>query len=91
MARKSIVLLKNNKILPLKKTINKIAVIGPNADNAGMLWGYIFIFILFLLFYFSFIYFSFFFFFFIFHLFVCFYFILLFSDIIIINLLNYKK
>lgn len=34
MAQQSIVLLKNdNNTLPLKKTINKIAVIGPNADN----------------------------------------------------------
>lgn len=34
MAQQSIVLLKNeNKTLPLKKTIRKIAVIGPNADN----------------------------------------------------------
>ncbi len=34
MARQSIVLLKNeNNVLPLKKTIKKIAVLGPNADN----------------------------------------------------------
>jgi beta-glucosidase len=34
MAQQSIVLLKNeNNILPLKKTIKKIAVLGPNADN----------------------------------------------------------
>ena len=34
MAQQSIVLLKNeNKVLPLKKTIKKIAVLGPNADN----------------------------------------------------------
>ncbi|MEQ1676003.1 MAG: glycoside hydrolase family 3 N-terminal domain-containing protein, partial [Chitinophagaceae bacterium] len=34
MARQSIVLLKNEtKTLPLKKTIRKIAVIGPNVDN----------------------------------------------------------
>jgi beta-glucosidase len=34
MAHQSIVLLKNeNNTLPLKKTINKIAVLGPNADN----------------------------------------------------------
>ncbi len=33
MARQSIVLLKNHDLLPLKKTIKKIAVIGPNADN----------------------------------------------------------
>ncbi len=35
MARESIVLLKNeNNFLPLKKNIKKIAVLGPNADNA---------------------------------------------------------
>jgi len=34
MAQQSVVLLKNeNNILPLKKTIKKIAVLGPNADN----------------------------------------------------------
>ena len=34
MAQQSIVLLKNeNKVLPLKKTIKKIAILGPNADN----------------------------------------------------------
>jgi beta-glucosidase len=33
MARQSIVLLKNTGVLPLSKTIRKIAVIGPNADN----------------------------------------------------------
>ncbi|HEX6171639.1 MAG TPA: glycoside hydrolase family 3 C-terminal domain-containing protein [Chitinophagaceae bacterium] len=34
MAQQSIVLLKNeNNVLPLKKTIKKIAVLGPNADN----------------------------------------------------------
>lgn len=32
-ARQSIVLLKNEGILPFKKTISKIAVIGPNADS----------------------------------------------------------
>ncbi len=32
-SRKSIVLLKNDGILPLSKDIKKIAVIGPNADN----------------------------------------------------------
>ncbi len=37
-ARRSIVLLKNeNKILPLSKEIQKIAVIGPNADNLDVL------------------------------------------------------
>jgi beta-glucosidase len=39
-ARKSLVLLKNeNNILPLKKTIKKIAVIGPTADNKDVLLG----------------------------------------------------
>lgn len=32
-ARKSVVLLKNDGILPLKNNVKKIAVIGPNADN----------------------------------------------------------
>jgi len=40
MARESIVLLKNAaNILPLKKTIKKIAVLGPNADNAIAVLG----------------------------------------------------
>jgi beta-glucosidase len=40
MARQSIVLLQNkNNILPLKKGKERIAVIGPNADNAPMMWG----------------------------------------------------
>jgi beta-glucosidase len=40
MALETMTLLQNkNKILPLKKSIKKIAVIGPNADNAQMLWG----------------------------------------------------
>jgi beta-glucosidase len=39
-ARKSIVLLKNDKnLLPLKKDLGKIAVIGPNADQWLMLLG----------------------------------------------------
>lgn len=39
-AQKSIVLLKNaNHILPLKKSLSKIAVIGPNADEVESLWG----------------------------------------------------
>lgn len=39
MARQSIVLLQNNNnALPLKKN-EKIAVIGPNADNKTMMWG----------------------------------------------------
>ncbi len=40
MARETMTLLQNrNNILPLKKSVGKIAVIGPNADNARMLWG----------------------------------------------------
>jgi beta-glucosidase len=40
MALESMTLLQNkNNILPLKKSIDKIAVIGPNADNEPMLWG----------------------------------------------------
>ena len=40
MARESLVLLKNNGILPLdKKKIRKIAVIGPNADSVTALEG----------------------------------------------------
>ncbi len=40
MARQSIVLLQNkNAVLPLPKDKNKIAVVGPNADNAPMMWG----------------------------------------------------
>ena len=40
MARESMTLLQNkNNILPLSNSINKIAVIGPNADNARMMWG----------------------------------------------------
>lgn len=39
-ARKSIVLLKNaNRTLPLKKDLESIAVIGPNADLPEVLWG----------------------------------------------------
>ncbi|WP_040951629.1 glycoside hydrolase family 3 C-terminal domain-containing protein [Gorillibacterium massiliense] len=39
-ARKSMVLLKNDGVLPLNKTeIRSIAVIGPNADNVNMLIG----------------------------------------------------
>jgi beta-glucosidase len=38
MARESIVLLKNeNKVLPLKKNLQKIAVVGPNADDKATL------------------------------------------------------
>lgn len=40
MARQSIVLLKNEgNTLPLKKTVKRIAVIGPNADNAIAVLG----------------------------------------------------
>lgn len=40
MARQSIVLLKNaNNTLPLKKTIRRIAVVGPNADNSIAVLG----------------------------------------------------
>jgi len=40
MARKSIVLLKNdNNTLPLKKSVKKIALIGPNAANEHVLLG----------------------------------------------------
>ena len=40
MARETITLLQNkNNILPLKKSIKKIAVIGPNADDKSVLWG----------------------------------------------------
>lgn len=40
MARETMTLLQNkNNILPLPKSIKKIAVIGPNADNARVLWG----------------------------------------------------
>ncbi len=40
MARQTLVLLQNKGgILPLKKNSEKIAVIGPNADNAPMMWG----------------------------------------------------
>lgn len=38
-ARESIVLLKNNGILPLTKMKQKIAVIGPHADNIRLLFG----------------------------------------------------
>ena len=40
MARKSMVLLKNDKnLLPLNKNIKKIAVVGPNAKDSTMLWA----------------------------------------------------
>lgn len=39
MARKSMVLLKNEGSLPLKKDIARVAVIGPNADNVDVQYG----------------------------------------------------
>jgi len=40
MARETMTLLQNkNNILPLSKSINKIAVIGPNADDKRLMWG----------------------------------------------------
>jgi beta-glucosidase len=39
IARKSIVLLKNDGILPLKKNIGTLAIIGPNADSGRCLLG----------------------------------------------------
>ncbi len=39
MARQSMVLLKNNGVLPLKKEGLKIAVAGPNAADSTMMWG----------------------------------------------------
>jgi beta-glucosidase len=40
MARESMTLLQNkNNILPLKKSIKRLAVIGPNADDKPVLWG----------------------------------------------------
>jgi beta-glucosidase len=40
MARQSMTLLQNKgNVLPLSKSIKKIAVIGPNADNKEMMWG----------------------------------------------------
>ena len=42
MARQSIVLLKNGNgeaVLPLKRNAEKIAVIGPNADDRPLMWG----------------------------------------------------
>ncbi|MCQ2067277.1 MAG: glycoside hydrolase family 3 C-terminal domain-containing protein [Bacteroidaceae bacterium] len=38
-ARQSMVLLKNNGVLPLDRNIRKLAVLGPNADDAGMMNG----------------------------------------------------
>ena len=39
MARESMVLLKNNVILPLAKQGQKIVVVGPNAADSTMMWG----------------------------------------------------
>ena len=40
MARQSMTLLQNkNNVLPLDKSIRKVAVIGPNADFETMMWG----------------------------------------------------
>ena len=40
MARQTIVLLQNkNNALPLQKNKERIAIIGPNADNEPMMWG----------------------------------------------------
>lgn len=39
MARKSMVLLQNNDILPLKRSGQKIVVVGANAIDSTMMWG----------------------------------------------------
>jgi len=40
MARESMTLLQNkNHVLPLSKSVNKIAVIGPNSNEKRMMWG----------------------------------------------------
>ena len=40
MARETMTLLQNkNNILPLSKSVKKIAVIGPNADDERLMWG----------------------------------------------------
>jgi beta-glucosidase len=39
MARQSIVLLKNDGLLPLSKSLKKVAILGPNADNAVSVLG----------------------------------------------------
>ncbi|MBT2293137.1 glycoside hydrolase family 3 C-terminal domain-containing protein [Paenibacillus albidus] len=38
-AREAIVLVKNDGLLPLRKNVNKIAVIGPHADSIRLLFG----------------------------------------------------
>ena len=39
MARKSIVLLKNNGVLPLATETTNVVVMGPNANDSVMMWG----------------------------------------------------
>ena len=39
MAQKSIVLLKNNGVLPLAQQTGKVVVMGPNANDSVMMWG----------------------------------------------------
>ena len=39
LARESVVLLKNEQVLPLSKDLSRIAVIGPSADSARLLQG----------------------------------------------------
>lgn len=39
MARESMVLLKNNNVLPLSKNMKKVVVLGPNADNSLSILG----------------------------------------------------
>ncbi len=40
MARETMTLLQNkNNILPLSRTVERIAVIGPNADDQALMWG----------------------------------------------------
>ena len=40
MARETMTFLQNkNNILPLSKSVKKIAVIGPNADDEPLMWG----------------------------------------------------
>lgn len=39
MAKESIVLLKNNQVLPLSKQIKTIAIVGPNANDASVQYG----------------------------------------------------
>ncbi|MCR5364785.1 MAG: glycoside hydrolase family 3 C-terminal domain-containing protein, partial [Prevotella sp.] len=38
-AREAVVMLKNDGVLPLSKSVKKLAVVGPNADDASMLNG----------------------------------------------------